>query len=211
MEPPRPLFALLLAGALVLHFPRLPMHQPSWPNSSASCRLSCSIRHAGSIAGAFHVCHVPIRVSQSPRPGHDAPNHAGPQTPAQPLLPNTSRFGPTGHSCLIRPSRSVPRRRSLVEPQQTPYHHRRAFARRQPAQPEVTKAIASVPMAPGASFAGWVILRSVDRSVTEDKKQPSPPMKTALPMLVFRLVPRPLWKAFRQDQGARSMANFTQN
>lgn len=160
MELPPPL-APLLMGAPVVHFPRLRMHQPFWPYSSASCRLSCSIRHAGIPAGAFHVCHHPSVPSHGPVRDLVPRLHRAPYSSAIPVVSNTSRFGTTRLHARSRvpvcePCRTLPRRAyGRGMPPITP-----AVLTATPAQPQATKSHFQSAGAPGASFASLMILRS---------------------------------------------------
>lgn len=209
MQPPPPL-ALLLAEASVVHFPRLRMHQPSWPYSSASCRLSCSIRHVGISAGAFHVCRPPAVPSHRPVRDLVPRLHRPPASGAIPVC--QTQIGPTRSGVMPDPQSRLWPRRSL--PRRAPGGHAPQSSGRfrglQPAKPIVAKTFASAPWGTWGKLCRLDDFTKRSRSVTGDK-QPPLPRETVLSAIILRLCPRPLWKAFRQDQAPRSITNFTQN
>lgn len=159
MQPPPPLVPLL-AGAFVVHFPRLRMYQPSWPYSSASCRLSCSIRHVGIAAGAFHVCRPPAVPSH--RPVRDlVPRLHRPPAPAQSLFAKHKSVPPNPASCRIRSPVCGRAAHSLVErPAGMPLDHPAAFAAFNRQNRWSQRPLPARRGAPGASSADWMILRS---------------------------------------------------
>ena len=209
MQPPPPLVPLL-AGAFVVHFPRLRMYQPSWPYSSASCRLSCSIRHVGITAGAFHVCRPPGRAEPSPGPGSGAPTAPAPCSGTIPVC--QTQVGPDRSGVMPEPQSRLWPRRSL--PRRAPGGHAPQSSGRfrglQPAKPMVAKTLASAPWGTWGKLCRLDDFTKRSRSVTGDKQSPLP-REAVLSAIILRLCPRPLWKAFRQDQAPRSITNFTQN
>lgn len=194
-----------------MHFPRSRMHQPSWPYSSASCRLSCSIRHVGIPAGAFHVCRHPSAQSHSPDRDLEPQTTPAPYLRRGSCLSNTSRFRTIRHHARSDGPVCGHAACSLVErPAGMPLNHRTVLTVSQSAQPKAAKSLCQ-------SAGGiWGKLCRLDdftkrsRSVTGNQ-QPPLPCQAVLPAVIFRLCPCPLWKAFRQDQAPRSITNFTQN
>lgn len=153
----------------------------------------------------------PSRAEPIARSGIWSPNCAGPLPPAQSLFPKHKSVPRDPASCPIKwtrlwPRRSLPRRTaagmpSIIRPVSRPCNRRNRKSQ---------KAFASVPGAPGASFASWMILRSGAAPLQRTKQSPLP-YEAVLSAIILRLCPRPLWKAFRQDQASRSITNFTQN
>lgn len=192
-----------------MHFPRSRMYQPSWPYSSASCRLSCSIRHAGIPAGAFHVCRPPSAQAKSAKQVPE-PQPRRPSVQRDSCFSNTSRVHrsgimPIGQSPLW-PRRPLPRKASgehapIIGP--SPRLGNRRNLRLQ-------KTVPRMPETSGASFADWKILRS-GAAPLQGSNHRRCLVWQSFSASLFRLCPRPLWKAFRQDQAARSTTNFTQN
>lgn len=141
-----------------MHFPHLRMHQPFWPYSSASCRLSCFFAASAFLPAPFMFA-VPERAEPCPS-GIRCPDRPGP-LPVRSLLPNTigavpirrhaRSFGPVCgralRSLVERPA-GMP---SIIRPSSRPCNRRNRRSQ---------KAFARVPGAPGASFAGLMILRS---------------------------------------------------
>lgn len=192
-----------------MHFPRLRMHQPFWPYSSASCRLSCFFAASAFLPAPFMFA-VTQRSRAIARPGSGAPIAPAPylrrnpcsQTQWEPLrsgiMPDllvpfvAAPFAPSSNVRRACPSSSG-RPRGL-----------------EPAQPKVAKAFARVPGAPGASFACLMILRS-GAAPLQGTNNLRCLVRQSCRRSFLRLCPRPLWKAFRQDQVPRSITNFTQN
>ena len=165
-----------------MHFPHSRMHQPFWPYSSASCRLSCCLRHAGIPAGAFHVCRLPAVPSQCPVRDLVPRSHRPPTSGAIPVCQTQPEPG-VPVSCpfpwsRLWPRRSLPRR----APAGMPLDHRIVLTIPKPAQPKSQKPSPECRKASGASVAGLMILRS--GAAPSGSKQPPLPSETVFPMIV---------------------------